>query len=228
MAVRCSKCGEEVLGAANRCWKCGQHFTAQPDAAGLPPVRNVPLYLATEEVVTAEVEIATSGADEIVTAVFAHATDGEAGTLPRRSADLAPAAPLANPVRSGSPFVGGAVMKPVGLTGINGATGQPIATPSAYDPVAVAGAVGSIFLGGFALAIAWISEPFALAGASIIAMIGFGMGIWGLYSKRRGWALLGILISCAAIGLASYTGAMLLYESQLEQEAVEPEMDDGL
>lgn len=39
MAVRCSKCGEELLGAVNRCWKCGQMFALRPEIDGRPPVR---------------------------------------------------------------------------------------------------------------------------------------------------------------------------------------------
>ncbi len=40
MAVRCSKCGEELLGAVNRCWKCGQMFALHPEIDGTPPVRS--------------------------------------------------------------------------------------------------------------------------------------------------------------------------------------------
>lgn len=39
MTVRCSKCGEELIGAVNRCWKCGQMFAQRPEIDGRPPVR---------------------------------------------------------------------------------------------------------------------------------------------------------------------------------------------
>ena len=39
MPVHCSKCGEELLGAVNRCWKCGQTFALPPEMDGRPPVR---------------------------------------------------------------------------------------------------------------------------------------------------------------------------------------------
>jgi hypothetical protein len=39
MTVRCSKCGEELLGAVNRCWKCGQTFALRPEIDGRPPIR---------------------------------------------------------------------------------------------------------------------------------------------------------------------------------------------
>ena len=40
MTVRCSKCGEELMGAVNRCWKCGQMFAQRPEIDGRPPVRS--------------------------------------------------------------------------------------------------------------------------------------------------------------------------------------------
>jgi len=36
VAVKCSKCGEELLGAVNRCWRCGQAFVASPEAPTAP------------------------------------------------------------------------------------------------------------------------------------------------------------------------------------------------
>ena len=100
--------------------------------------------------------------------------------------------------------------------------------PPGHDPLAVAGAITAILLGLFALGIAWISNWVAISAAVVIALIGFGMGIWGLYSKRRGWALFGILISCAAIGLATYTGSILVYQSMRErQETIEGDQSLG-
>jgi hypothetical protein len=40
MSARCAKCGEELLGAVNRCWKCGQTFALRPEMDGRPPVRS--------------------------------------------------------------------------------------------------------------------------------------------------------------------------------------------
>jgi len=39
MAVLCAACGEELLGAVNRCWRCGQAFKAHSGPSDLPPVR---------------------------------------------------------------------------------------------------------------------------------------------------------------------------------------------
>ncbi|MFN3152696.1 hypothetical protein [Bremerella sp.] len=66
MSVICSNCGEELMGAVNRCWKCGTPFirsetvrTTPPNAPGstqtvqlqVPPVRRAPVlahYLSPE------------------------------------------------------------------------------------------------------------------------------------------------------------------------------------
>jgi len=44
MTVRCSKCGEELMGAVNRCWKCGQMFAQRPEIDGRPPVRGDAIF----------------------------------------------------------------------------------------------------------------------------------------------------------------------------------------
>jgi hypothetical protein len=44
MTVRCSKCGEELMGAVNRCWKCGQMFAQRPEIDGRPPVRSDAIF----------------------------------------------------------------------------------------------------------------------------------------------------------------------------------------
>jgi hypothetical protein len=66
-----------------------------------------------------------------------------------------------------------------------------------------------------------MSSPTAVMGAALIAILGLIMGMWGLHSRRRGWALFGMLLCVAAISLASYSGAMLMYEAQLEAREME-------
>lgn len=48
VSVYCEKCGEPLMGAVNRCWKCGTTF-AKVESAPIPPVRRAPVlpaYLA--------------------------------------------------------------------------------------------------------------------------------------------------------------------------------------
>jgi hypothetical protein len=225
MAVRCSKCGEELLGPVNRCWKCGQAFATLPDAGGLPPVRRepgpvaVPVIAAPQAVAPAAV---IADAASIEEPVPAEAADGAA------AATSAPAAPR---VRTGSPFSPGAATTLVqqtlnaGTTPLQSRPKPPGTKDLIRDQVAVAGAIGSLVLGGFGLAVAWMQNPSAVIGGALIAVLGLVMGMWGLHSKRRGWALFGMLICVAAISLASYSGAMILYQWQLEAKEMEGLID---
>ena len=93
MAVRCSKCGEELLGPVNRCWKCGQQFSAQAETGGLPPVRYAPVNLP-PDVVQAEfadggVVTAVPGADSTAAAAAASASSPASFKLKRLSATSA-------------------------------------------------------------------------------------------------------------------------------------------
>lgn len=45
MSVVCDKCGEELMGAVNRCWKCGTTF-AHVEADDQPPIRRAPILAA--------------------------------------------------------------------------------------------------------------------------------------------------------------------------------------
>ncbi|MGE0756916.1 MAG: hypothetical protein AB7O38_07845, partial [Pirellulaceae bacterium] len=42
MAVRCAHCGEELLGAVNRCWRCGKALAVHAGPIDIPPVRRPP------------------------------------------------------------------------------------------------------------------------------------------------------------------------------------------
>jgi hypothetical protein len=192
MAVKCSKCGEELLGAVNRCWKCGQMFALRPEIDGRPPVRT-------------ESPFAGDGPLEAIV------------VEPAAGAQLAPQAPAAAtlPTAGTSPFA--AIVAPAK---------PPLPAPYAIPPyvrprrpstaelidarrasmMAMGGTVASIFLGIFAAALA-VFWPVAAA----IALLGLVMGIWGLYSPRRGWALVGMLLCCLAIGIGTYGFAHSVY-----------------
>ena len=82
MAVRCSHCGEELMGAVNRCWKCGRAFSAQPATDGLPPVRRVPVAAVSAEAINESSDAVVKA--EVATELVAAKAD--------------------KPIRSGSPF----------------------------------------------------------------------------------------------------------------------------
>lgn len=65
--------------------------------------------------------------------------------------------------------------------------------------MAMGGTVTSLFLGIFAAILALFWPP-----AALVAVLGLGMGIWGLSSSRRNLALVGMLLCCLAIGIGAY------------------------
>src|SRR6185436_8707041 len=170
MAVRCSKCGEELLGPVNRCWKCGQQFSAQAEIGGLPPVRYTPVNLPPDVV---QAEFADAGA---VTATVAGAEPAspQVTDAPAVSVPSAPGA-VGKSVRTGSPFVKGAVMQPVTKPAfprnpLTPGLSPRIPGPPGHDPLAVAGAVTAILLGLFALGIAWMQSWISICAAVVIAL----------------------------------------------------------
>ncbi|MDX1944057.1 MAG: hypothetical protein SFU86_01520 [Pirellulaceae bacterium] len=170
MSVRCAKCGEELLGAVNRCWKCGQQFIARPTIAGEPPAEEA-LAIALQPALEARV------LDEAP----------EAAANP-----VAAAAPT--PIATGLP-----VMPPPKLPSL----ARPV--PASTNLAALGGTVATVVLGVFALALAWWRFE-----AAIVGLVGLVMGVWGLYSSRRGWALVGMLLCCLAIVLGTITGVLQL------------------
>jgi hypothetical protein len=85
---------------------------------------------------------------------------------------------------------------------------------------AMGGTVGSLVLGLFALVLALFRFE-----AALIALLGLVLGIWGLYSNKRGLALFAMLLCCLAIGLGSYTGAKQLYVYYKNRQPVVDEYD---
>lgn len=78
MSYRCPKCGEELIGAVNRCWKCGRAFAT-------PVTEAVAAQTAAE-----------AGAEPAVTD----------GVYVAQLAESSEPPPEAGPIRVGSPFAG--------------------------------------------------------------------------------------------------------------------------
>jgi hypothetical protein len=180
MAVRCAKCGEELLGAVNRCWKCGQVFVRHPEMDGLPPVRMERSPEASEPLEAIVLDDATAGSPAAPAAV--------AAASPVAIAQVAPAVQFL-PKRAAPP-----------------PSTAEIVEARRQSMMAMGGTVGALLLGIFSL----ILSPFRVEGA-VVALFGLGMGLWGLYSTRRNWALVGLLLCCLGIVLGAYRGANDLY-----------------
>jgi hypothetical protein len=144
VAIHCSKCGEELLGAVNRCWRCGQAYAVSPsNTPSSPPGPGNEQPLAAVVVDNPGTELAYKAVRRQTTAELIEA----------RKAGL----------------------------------------------MAMGGTVTSLVLGLLATLLALFWPP-----AAIIAIIGLGMGIWGLSSPRRNLALVGMLLCCLAIGIGTF------------------------
>jgi hypothetical protein len=200
MTVRCTKCGEELLGAVNCCWKCGQAFALRPEIDGRPPVRPAGPPTA-EPALEAEV-IEDATVDQLA-----------AATPVAVAAQVQPMPMTAVPAH---PPVAARVIAPPKVSTADFINAQRASL------TAMGGTAAAFVLGVFALGIGL----FGFWGAPI-ALLGLVMGIWGLYSPRRGWALAAMLVCCLAIGLSSYTGARQLYRHMLKSRVPAQEEDSS-
>jgi len=202
MTVRCTRCGEELMGAVNRCWKCGQQFQARPTVEGLPPVR--------AELVAAAAAVESLSAGE---ALEAKVLD-EAAPAGQTAVQVMPSpVPVVMLVAPSPPL-----------------PAHPLATPRPAQPrfvaqptnvAAVGGAYAALALGLFAVVLSWWRYE-----GAIVALVGLMAGIWGIYSPRRNWALVGMLLCALGIGLGTFTGVrqVFLYlnrNAPIEQPATE-------
>lgn len=179
------------MGAVNRCWKCGLDLRAEtrPSLRPTNPASHEPVIVAelADEATLAAVQAPTMVPPP--TAPVNPATEpyvefGPNGSMLRRGSPFAPGA-LLIPPRRFSEFETAPVRHKPNLQQAYASSG---------------GAIAGLVLGIFSL----IISPFSVQG-SVVGALGMGMGIWGLYSKRRGWALAGLILCSLAIGLGLFT-----------------------
>jgi len=134
----------------------------------------------------------------IVASVAESGVAANSASRPQRAAPL-----RSRTVHHGSPFAPSAVPAP--------APKSMAAAPSyPQNAAASGGAIASFCLGIMSLAIALIFWRVP-AVALVISLLGLCMGIWGMYSNRRGFAGVGLFLCIAAFGLSSYLGVVQLY-----------------
>ena len=111
-----------------------------------------------------------------------------------------------------------------GLTGPMTARRRPKAVPNHPSYGANAGgAIAALVLGGMSFVFSYFT-PLAL----VPAVVGLAMGIWGLYSTRRGMALAGVVLCCIAMAISGFNGLVALYTLQHGYAPWEAPDDSGM
>jgi hypothetical protein len=219
MSVRCAKCGEELLGAVNRCWKCGTAFAARPEIDGRPPVM---LEMPAAEAGPQPAPLDAVVLDEAVGAPLPGAAAvGQPAEQPPPAPVVAMAQPYAPPPQ---PPMATVLVKPRPAPRLSSTPADRVEALRQGN-MAMGGTVGAMVLGIFALALSLFRFE-----AALIAVMGLVMGIWGLYSPRRNWALAAMLLCCLAIGIGAYTGMSQLYtyiQKNRPIEVVDPALNAG-
>jgi len=169
MAVRCSKCGTELLGAVNACWNCGQAVLSHSGGSDAPPVGPPP-------------EIPVDEQPEPVSAIVV---------------DDAP--PAAGDELGASPFAETVAADLVGHRGLKRFRPQTPATVAAYL---------ALLVGISACAMSYWS-----AWALVPAVIGIPLALWGLRSRHRTAAGVGLGLCLLCMSYLAYAGIVAYRQS---------------
>jgi len=197
MSVFCAKCGEELLGAINRCWRCGTEYESRSGPIDIPPLRRGPIRGPLDGSLEADV-------------IDRATTVDDSDSKPDRGDAVNDATVAHTPqMRRGSPFRTEEADPEGDSTDEFLRSGPPAPTLYPQYGGASMGSVMAMTLGFLGLGLA---KYIQIAGI-LTAGFGLGMGVWGLYSKRRGAAIFGLLLCCAAITLASFFGAVEVYRA---------------
>jgi hypothetical protein len=193
MAVLCSHCGEELMGAVNRCWRCGTPLQAHAGRPDIPPVRRSPITGPLDGPLEAVV-LSEPGEQPAV----------EQGELLEK--DM--------PLRRGSPFrmdartirVAGPVPAPTPT-----ATATPTAAPQRSYQFQLASQVAAVATPVLAILALFLSFAVPIA-ALCLATLAIGFGTWGLYSERRGTAILGLVVASGVLAWAGFATVVQMYQ----------------
>jgi hypothetical protein len=191
----CPHCGEEMLGAVNRCWSCGQRVSQPVEAV----IMAEPAALASVEVDAEEAEQEFTAED---IALALHQEPPRRGSPFARMAELAEPNPFA-PRYGEGPYRAGHTPATAGVLPERG----PAPTAYPRNAGAIGGVVAALVLGVLSLAAAWFTVF-----AFITAMVGIGLGIWGLKTDRKTLAMAALLLCALAVLVTGFFFALTVYQ----------------
>jgi hypothetical protein len=199
MPVRCATCSEELLGAVNRCWKCGAFVTLNLEAFQTPPIRRAPVVLKPK---VAAVSTVTSSHGAVSVAELAD-------SLHVQQSNTATPGGMR---RRGNPFAADAT--------------HAVFVPQASDEMANADAAEKgVWVAIPVAVLAWILAFFFPPAALIVALVAIGLAIWGLSSRKKALAGAVIVLSILGFVLGGYQSARWAYDA-IAPEFSEPEFDE--
>jgi len=192
MSRSCSNCGEELLGAVNQCWRCGLEVLTRGGSPQEPLDPQSPQPAGSEPI---EAESAEEGSPLEAEIVAEVASDGVTSDgVVEASADPESADPE---LASERPLVDHSV-ESEGLADRSQSASVAALTKYPNYMAAGGGAISSVLLAVIACFSAyWLPE-----GGVVIALLGIGMGAWGLYSSFRNWAVVGVSVCVVALVLS--------------------------
>ena len=189
MAVHCSECGEEVLGAANRCWRCGREFRMSADAEGKPPIRRNPVELS---------RVVVPSIDE-----SGEPPDSELASTPSTKTEPAEPVPGAD---SEAPVI------ELPTNNERQRNDRQLRTRQLFGLFAGISALLIAMLAVSAVSYSWWSQrPLLLLPALMASLLGIGLGIGTLNSRGRVFAMVALLLSIAALAIAGFFLLIELY-----------------
>jgi hypothetical protein len=241
VAVRCANCGEELLGAVNRCWRCGATYLSLPQADGLPPVRRLPSELALEaelipdlnadshtELLAVDTQTAPSGLTSVLpSSLPGHGKDRE-GVAANRSLEPAIIESLTTPLRlladglenrpgqvhlarQGSPFRESLALR---TARAEFRSGEPVEAERRAS-VSVRGNDLSDIAARLGVPLGLAALVFAAIfplGGFLTACLGIAVSMWGSESRRWYASMLGLLCSCIAYSVNALRLGLVLYQ----------------
>ena len=193
----CPHCNEEMLGAVNRCWNCGQRVT-QPILA---VIIEEPVAVATAEALgpIPDDDLPPFTAEDIALALPKEP--------PRRGSPFVRMAELAEPKPLHAQYGEGPYSSPPALMPGTRATNDALPTYYPQHGAAIGAVVGALVLGVISLVAAWFTVL-----AFFTAIAGIALGIWGLKTDRKTLAICALLLCTVAVALTGVFFAFAFYD----------------
>jgi hypothetical protein len=205
----CPYCGEELLGAANRCWKCGQRVLKPAPQVETPvlvaEIAGESSASSAGAIALAEPPIAMLSVDELSLAV--------AKIPPRRGSPFAFDAAIVD--RSANKTWYGE-----GPYSHNTKSGRAHTLPPPLLPnyprhtSAIGGVYAAYLLGAMSLMLL----PFTHFG-TVAAALAVGCAVWGLFSSKKRLAIIALILCCLSLAVGCWQIGYSIYSYFAQQSA---------